>query len=895
MQGIPRPYIFLAGALAFGLSSSASARPAHKQALADYFGPFLTKKLNDCRTCHLPDRPGQSGDDRPHNPFGARLKAVKDELRKAGKKIDIASRLDAIAEEDCDGDGVSNLLEILSGHNPGDPDDKPTEEEIALAKKKLAAFLKYRSGYPWRPFAMVQRPSVPTVKNATWVRNPIDAFLAAEQEERGLKPRPEAPRPVLLRRVYLDLIGLPPTPEELHAFQQDNSADAYEKVVDRLLASPRYGERWGRHWMDVWRYSDVDGTGNQIYSQPHIWRWRDWIIEALNEDKGYDRMVQEMLAADELTPEDPQALRATGFLVRNYNQFYPHVWLQDTVEYTSQALLGVTLRCARCHDHMYDPILQKEYYQVQAIFAPQQVRIDHVPNQFDTKKDGLVRLLDGNPKAETFFLVRGDLQKPDKSAPVQPGVPAALGGRLPDVTPVTLPQAAYAPENRAFVVEMTIAASEAETRMTHTVLIKQAAAAAASHALGSCLAIAKTADNLDLAQVDAALAEARHTALLATLAVERLEGAGKKDAEEWKTAASAAVVAQRKQALCQARKNVLVAQQAKRAAVANAQAAAAKAVTDAEKALAKAEADVQAPADTKYTPRPIKTYPQTSTGRRLAFARWIADRENPLAARVAMNHIWLRHFGQPLAPRMYDLGRNGGLPTHPALLDWLAVEFMEPSLSTQGKPWTMKRMHRLLVTSSAYRMASTPDADNLAKDVDNHYYWRMPYRRIEAEVLRDSIFAMAGKLDLTMGGPDIDQRQGLTVPRRSIYFRHAEDKQVEFLKIFDGASAIECYQRTESIVPQQALAMANSELTATHARAVAQMLLAKLGADPGGLAKAAFERILCRPPTAQEEAVCTTFLRDKFGERKADDPAVARACESLVRSLMNHYEFRTAR
>src|SRR5205807_7883189 len=178
--------------------------------------------------------------------------------------------------------------------------------------------------------------------------------IAVEHEELGLKPRSEAPKAVLLRRVYLDLIGLPPTPDELHAFLNDKSPDAYEKVVDRLLASPSYGERWGRHWMDIWRYSDWAGYGPQVRdSQPHIWRWRDWIVESLNEDKGYDRMIVEMLAGDEIAPDDPKILRATGFLVRNYKLLSREKWMTDAVEHTSMGFLGVTMGCAGCHDHMY--------------------------------------------------------------------------------------------------------------------------------------------------------------------------------------------------------------------------------------------------------------------------------------------------------------------------------------------------------------------------------------------------------------------------------------------------------------------------------------------------------------------------------------------------------------
>src|SRR5206468_16626 len=220
--------LILCCALGIGTSASCFARPPHKKAMADYFGPYLAKKLNDCQTCHLPDKPGvdPAVAGKPHNPFGARLKAVKVELRKLGKPTDIPARLEFIAEEDCDGDGVSNIIELLSGHFPGDPNDKPTPVEIIKTRESLADFQSYRRGYPWKPFARVERPVVPEVKNTAWVRNPIDAFIAAEHEARGLKPRPEASKVILLRRVYLDLIGLPPTPEQIHAFLVDSSHDA---------------------------------------------------------------------------------------------------------------------------------------------------------------------------------------------------------------------------------------------------------------------------------------------------------------------------------------------------------------------------------------------------------------------------------------------------------------------------------------------------------------------------------------------------------------------------------------------------------------------------------------------------------------------------------------------
>ncbi|HRX82145.1 MAG TPA: DUF1549 domain-containing protein, partial [Pirellulaceae bacterium] len=268
------------------------------------------------------------------------------------------------------------------------PEGKPlTVDEIAVLKQWIdAGAVSPDDEQPdedpaqhWA-FQLPVQSEVPHTNDPLWSHNPIDAFIAAERERRDLMPVPLVERPVLLRRVYLDLIGLPPTRAQMQAFLDDTRDDAYERVVSELLESPHYGERWGRHWMDVWRYSDWFGLGAQLrYSQKHIWHWRDWIIESLNEDKGYDRMIEEMLAGDEIAPTDRDTLRATGFLARNYFLFNRTTWLDNTIEHTSQAFLGLTLNCAKCHDHKYDPISQVDYYRMRAIFEPHQVRLDAVP------------------------------------------------------------------------------------------------------------------------------------------------------------------------------------------------------------------------------------------------------------------------------------------------------------------------------------------------------------------------------------------------------------------------------------------------------------------------------------------------------------------------------------
>ncbi len=866
---------------------AAVARPAHKKALADYVGGGLAKKLNDCRTCHLkPEEGAESEDARPHNAFGKRLKAVRAELKRAGKRSDIPTRVDAIGDEDSDGDGVSNLVELLTGHFPGDADDRPEPSELAKGQEAAITLRRSSTGYVWSPFERVVRPRVPEIRSKSWNRNAIDGFIAAEHEARGLTPRPEASRPALLRRVYVDLIGLPPTPEELHAFVADESADAYERVVERLLASPQYGERWGRHWMDVWRYSDWAGWGQQVRdSQPHIWHWRDWIVESLNDDRPYDRMVVAMLAADEAWPDDADALRATGYLARNYKLLSREKWMQDTVEHTTQAFLGVTLGCARCHDHMYDPMLQKEYYQFRAIFEPHQVRIDRVPGTVDVAKDGLPRVYDAQPDAKTLLFVRGDDRNPT-GKPLSPGVPEFLGVRFPVIERVALPKSATAPDRRPAVIHDQIEALAAASARTE-------------QALAAVRAGSKDAEVIERAEIDAAVARGELDTRRFVEVAEAIVADGKKGTEEWKQAAVLASAAERRLALAVARRNELSARQArnkapasKRAEADKAHATATKDVLAKQAALGETRTDYAAPAFT--------TYPGSSTGRRLGLARWITDPAHPLTARVAVNHLWGRHFGRAIVPSVNDFGRNGQRPSHPALLDWLAAELLE-------RRWSMKEIHRLIVTSATYRQDSRPDERDLAVDPDNVYLWRWTPRRVEAEVVRDCLFWAGGSLETTMGGPSIDHHAGLTIARRSLYFQHAAEKQMEFLQIFDVAGVTECYRRKESILPQQALALANSELSLRQARRLASALTTTAGSDAEAFVTAAFEHVLTRAPTDGELRACLEFLgaasagaelgRVDPGSSvvESPDPALQRRRQSLVHVLLNHHDFVTLR
>ncbi|MBL8817305.1 MAG: DUF1553 domain-containing protein [Planctomyces sp.] len=973
-------------------------------------------------------------------------------------------------------------------------------------------------------------------------KNPVDAFIAQRHQQLQLQALPQAPKHVQLRRLYLDVIGLPPSPEQMQSFLNDDSADAWEKVVDELLASPHYGERWGRHWMDVWRYSDWDGYGAEVReSKPHIWRWRDWIIESLNQDKPYDQMIMEMLAADEVAPDDPQALRATGYLVRNWYVFNRNTWIDNTIEHTGKAFMGVTFNCARCHDHMYDPISQAEYYQLRAFFEPHDIRTDRLPGQSDVTKDGLVRVFDANAGAQTVLFVRGDEKNPLKDKSILPRVPVSLGlsgslppGELP-IQPVELPAKAYYPGLQDFVASETLNNAEAEMQtssVAHESALKSAESARSqlvtfqqntaqslpampflvddfssarpevwvagsgswkyqdghlvqqdpadtmcsfktlqphpadftarlkfrptggdvyksvgiafdagddqnysfvyASAGSSKIQVAHRVNGADQyppagakekavelsrehelqvtvrgTQLDVALngeavltyslpnarpaqgrfhiwtydATAEFIALEITNSTELSEagllaavnqaesevllaeqkrvvaaaaldfakariaadqanystppGANAKDLSLTAGNAEKQLVARQEELkLLTAEQTLLRAKAALPQDGSPAEESKLKAVTEAEAAVMTAKTAVEAAQKAATEPfetytRLTTVYPATSSGRRSALARWITSRDNPLTARVAINHLWLRHFHQPLVSTVFDFGINGKPPSHPELLDWLACELMDNG-------WRMKHLHRLILTSEAYRRASSPTVDqreiftlNSSADPENRQLWRQNSYRMEAEVVRDATLHVAGQLDPLMYGPDLDPAVGLTLGRRSIYFRTSKEKKMTFLSTFDSPNPVECYQRAESISPQQSLAMSNSPLTLTQSRNIASILSKQLADrskddEPGSKENAvdefvrlAFLRVLNREPNASEIMECSSFLQQQTSRFQSAEPLTAfpgsapvaatdnvvkpsadaaqRARENLIHVLLNHNDFVTVR
>jgi mono/diheme cytochrome c family protein len=804
--------------------------------------------------------------------------------QQAGLRIDTAARLAAGGKQGPVAvAGQPEQSRLLARLASKDPEERMPLDAAPLLPEQIAAIREWIASGMIAPsdeqgeddprnhwaFQQIRRPALP---DAATRETAIDAFLELKQAKLGLHVQPEAERGILMRRLYLDLTGLPPTVEQL----QD--ARPYAEIVEELLRSPQHGERWARHWMDIWRYTDWYGLGAQLRnSQKHLWHWRDWIIESLVADKGYDRMIQEMLAGDELVPGDAGVVRATGYLARNYYLFNRTTWLDDTIEHTGKAFLGLTLNCAKCHDHKYDPIAMVDYYNFRAIFEPHQVRLDPVPGVIDFEKDGIPRVFDNHPNEPTHLHVRGDPAHPDKSVAIKPAVPSLFASFAPPIVPVSLPMSEWAPGSRDHVQRDHLAAARAKIQTA----LRELDASTSRQPSAS-------ARPVKLLEAQVASARAELANLEAVIAADRAALTAP-DAALVKTAARRG----KEMRVAQTKLEVLTQELANDT----------KKLAAARKALAAAEKDL-ARNDSAYTPlqgtkKALETpehneksypaiYPSTSTGRRLMLARWITVRENPLTARVAVNHVWTRHFGEPLVETVFDFGRQAPRPEHQDLLDWLAAEFMDSG-------WSFRHLHRLIVNSAAYRRTSTnagADPATLAADPTNRLHWRAFPRRMESQVIRDSLLSLAGALDPAVGGPPlpIDRESR----RRGIYFVHSRDEEERLLSMFDNADILQCYRRSESVVPQHALAMANSALSLDMAEKIARRIQ---GTDRETFVGATFAQILGRAPNREERAACQAYCEELSAlesVRSAPDSEV-RIRARLVHALLNHNDFITIR
>ena len=831
-------------------------------------------------------------------------------------------RLDTVASMHKGGES-GNIIEpasalLLDRVTAADKDDRMPPEGAALSAEEIGRLKAWITAGapapadekpeadPRRHWAYQPPNAAPKILAAGIAQSPIDTLIESRLHERGLQPQPEAAPEVWLRRVYLDLTGLPPSAGEVREFLAGFAAEPssssgeppaiMQRTVDRLLASPAYGERWGRHFMDIWRYCDWYGLGDQLrYSQKHIWHWRDWIVESLNADKGYDRMIIEMLAADEAAPEDRSALRATGFLCRGYYLFNRTTWLDEVVEHTSRAFLGITMQCTKCHDHKYDPVSQKDYYRLRAIFEPYHVRLDPWPGEPNLEANGLPRVFDLHLDKATYLHRRGDEMNEDKSHALSPGVPEVLAFAKFQPKPVALPASASLPALLPFVLDDQLRAAEND--------VARAAAAVddARQKLAGLLDLEEDNTNIvesakvatDVAEETLSSARAKPAMLRAAFAADRARLTPPAPADLLAAAAKAEAVFQLARAEAETDKARLTALTATKDKAADA----GKKVQAAEQALAAAKKKSENPGET-YTPvhaslkaqenpedksnADFQLYPTTSTGRRLALAQWIANKRNPLTARVLVNHVWLRHFGASLVPEVSDFGLRCPPPLQQDVLDTLAVEFMQHG-------WSLKHLHRVMVLSQLYRRSSSnagAAAETLAADPENTYYWRMNPRRLESQAVRDSLLQAAGRLDLRQGGPSVDAGKEESSLRRAIYFTQTADIEHRFLAAFDNSNVLECYRRQESIVPQQALALANSKLTRECAEAMAKRAASL--ADPEFI-EDCFLSLLSRAPTPEERAACLESL----AEFTRLNPAHARVL--VLQALMSHNDFVTLR
>lgn len=646
-------------------------------------------------------------------------------------------------------------------------------------------------------FQRPKRPEVPGVDLGGWVKTPIDAFILARLEAAGLKPSPPADKGALLRRAHYDLTGLPPSPAEVDAFLADPSPVAFARVVDRLLASPRYGERWGRHWLDLVRYAESNSY-ERDGPKPLVWRYRDYVIRAFGEDKPYDRFVLEQLAGDEMDPQTPESVIATGFYRLGLWQDEPvdpvqelYEDLDDIVATTSQVFLGLTLNCARCHDHKLDPLPQKDYYRFLAFF--------HGLNRYGVRKPETVAkasLCDIGPPPEH----RRRLEARWREQRYQQQVaPVAL--HLKEI------------EDRVYDDFQEVEKEAFQDERNRVALLRKR--------VPRLLSELNFERYLEYAKLRRQLQEDRTKENLQALCVTEL---GPKPRESYVLARG--------------------------------------------NAHAKGERVEPGFPSVLSPPRPQRLpLPENarSSGRRLALARWIASPENPLTARVMVNRVWQYHFGSGLVRTPNDFGLQGARPTHPDLLDWLAVKWVEGG-------WRLKPIHRMILLSSAYQMSSRSREEALARDSENRLLWRFDMRRLAAEEIRDSVLSVNGSLNLAMFGPSIypvipeEVLAGQSKPghdwgdsspaersRRSIYIHTKRSLIVPLIAIFDGADPdATCPVRFSTTQPTQALHTLNGEFLNRQAQVLADFVRSKAGRDPAGQVRLVLNRVYQRRPTGVE-------------------------------------------
>jgi hypothetical protein len=743
----------------------------------------------------------------------------------------------------------SPLIHVVAGMVPGKRMPRKGEplsaREIGLLRTWIDQGLKWdetllpaavETPTHWA-FCPVERPAVPRVKNMAWVRNPIDAFIAARHEAKGLVPAAEAPPRVLIRRLSLDLTGLPPTPEEVEAFVAECSAKpqaalgqaasaqaALEKLVDRLLASPHYGERWARHWLDLARWAESEGYESN-HLRPYAWRYRDYVVHSFNADKPYDRFLREQLAGDELLPYADENLIATGFLAgarlssneedqaRQRNDL-----LVDITNAVGNALLGLTLNCAQCHNHKFDPITARDYYRFQGFFVKGQVanlalRDPQLRAAYEAVRP---------PEYEPAVKLRQALFESSRARLIAQAK-QALSAEMREA--LAIPSEKRAPRQEQLAREADLKFQLSMTRIEQSVpdpdrrlydeLKKKIAA-------------------MEKRMPDRPQTFGFYSPATSPTPIDVLPMKGFYP------------LPYQPDELRRARPHLLVAGEVHRRGPA---------------------LDVGWPA--VFGPAPKQAVERAP---RLALADWLAGPRNPLTARVYVNRLWQHHFGRGLVATSSDFGLKGAPPTHPELLDWLADEFVRSG-------WSTKHIHRLIVTSATYRQSSRPHAGNARIDPENILWWRWSPRRLEAETIRDTMLAVSGELDCRAGGAG--DQDGKNSRRRSLYLFQRRGQAPAFQPLFDGPNAVpeSCARRHVSTVPLQALYLLNNDFAFERARAFARRVEALAGAGRERQVEAAFALALGRPPDEADRAAARRFFAGQEGEPRL---GLIQFCQALL-------------
>jgi len=769
--------------------------------------------------------------------------------------LDLSTRARALAAIQPGDAAASKLYRRVTGQDqpkmPFGAEELP-RDEIETLERWIASGAAWdavpiaKSGTSGWALRRPVRPTIPAA-DAPWSAHPIDAFVKQMLDAKGLVPAPPADRRTLARRAYLDLVGLLPSPEEVDAFVRDPAPNAFESLIDRLLASPHYGERWGRHWLDVARYADSWGHIHDD-DNPNAWRYRDYVIRSLNADKPYTRFILEQLAGDELDEVTYDGLIATGFnrigprvLFREkQNPHYRYDYLDDLIATTSRAFLGLTVSCARCHDHKFDPISQADYHRMMAAFfpfvdydhplAPAGVVAEHARIRSEVEREtkplrARVRELE-EPYRRRLFEKRlvsfpADVQAAVRTPEEQrtPGQ-QLLAGQVLSISLGARRDLGLEPEDRAAVAKL-----EAEIRQIETRLPKPLPVAAgirdgdyrfAPDGPGDEPVPGTTAKRFRL-----------------DFAGSYVPGPGKPYTPP---------------PLCALDGKPLEIEPGFLTALAEP-----RPVT------------AHAPADGRPT-----------SGRRRALAEWLASDRNPLTARVMVNRIWHHHFGRGIVATPSNFGAMGTPPTHPELLDWLATEFVREG-------WSWKRMHRLILTSRTYQMASAYGHErNVEIDPDNRFLWRFPVRRLEGEIIRDAILSASGQLNTEAGGPAffpavppsvhedakkvgkwVLTKEEPATWRRSIYSYWKRALKFPMFEVFDQPDTmVTCERRNTTTVPTQALTMMNNEFVLLQSRYLATRVRATAGEDPEDdpRVRALYRLALSREPDAKEISTTRAFL-----------------------------------